>query len=125
MVARRTPKSKGAKMAKLDTLKTAAAAGDWQTAFSIAARFPRLGAHRSSDRATTASLLGSARLPGLPFTSFNAVGVGFLPAAIYAHSASYHGCGRLKPSITRSGRNAGGRSIDGSHVASASSCTVP
>ena len=42
MVARRTPKSKGAKMTKLDTLKTAAAAGDWQTAFSIAARFPRL-----------------------------------------------------------------------------------
>lgn len=48
MVARRTPKSKGAKMTKLDTLKTAAAAGDWQTAFSIAARFPRLGAHRNA-----------------------------------------------------------------------------
>ena len=48
MVARRTPKSKGAQMTKLDTLKTAAAAGDWQTAFSIAARFPRLGAHRNA-----------------------------------------------------------------------------
>lgn len=48
MVARRTTKSKGAKMTKLDTLKTAAAAGDWQTAFSIAARFPRLGAHRNA-----------------------------------------------------------------------------
>ena len=48
MVARRTPKSKGAKMTKLDTLKTAAAAGDWQKAFSIAARFPRLGAHRNA-----------------------------------------------------------------------------
>lgn len=35
-------------MTKLDTLKTAAAAGDWQTAFSIAARFPRLGAHRNA-----------------------------------------------------------------------------
>lgn len=35
-------------MTKLDTLKTAAAAGDWQTAFAIAARFPRLGAHRNA-----------------------------------------------------------------------------
>ena len=35
-------------MIKLDTLKTAAAAGDWQTAFSIAARFPRMGAHRNA-----------------------------------------------------------------------------
>lgn len=35
-------------MTKLDTLKTAAAAGDWKTAFSIAARFPRLGAHRNA-----------------------------------------------------------------------------
>ena len=35
-------------MTKLDTLKTAAAAGDWQTAFSIAARFPRLGVHRNA-----------------------------------------------------------------------------
>jgi hypothetical protein len=33
---------------KLQTLKTAAAAGDWQKAFSIAARFPRLGAHRNA-----------------------------------------------------------------------------
>lgn len=48
MVARRTTKSKGAKMTKLDTLKTAAAAGDWKTAFSIAARFPRLGEHRGA-----------------------------------------------------------------------------
>lgn len=35
-------------MTKLDTLKAAAARGDWQTAFSIAARFPRLGAHRNA-----------------------------------------------------------------------------
>lgn len=48
MVARRTDKSKVAKMTKLDTLKTAAAAGDWQTAFAIAARFPRLGAQRNA-----------------------------------------------------------------------------
>lgn len=33
---------------KLQTLKNAAAAGDWQKAFSIAARFPRLGAHRNT-----------------------------------------------------------------------------
>lgn len=33
---------------KLQTLKNAAAAGDWKTAFSIAARFPRLGAHRNA-----------------------------------------------------------------------------
>ena len=32
---------------KLQTLKTAAAAGDWQRAIAIAARFPRLGAHRA------------------------------------------------------------------------------
>lgn len=35
-------------MTKLETLKSAAAAGDWQKAFSIAARFPRLGAHRNA-----------------------------------------------------------------------------
>jgi hypothetical protein len=35
-------------MTKLDTLKTAAAAGDWQKAIAIAARFPRLGAHRNA-----------------------------------------------------------------------------
>ena len=35
-------------MTKLDTLKAAAAAGDWQRAVAIAARFPRLGAHRTS-----------------------------------------------------------------------------
>jgi len=35
-------------MTKLDTLRAAAAAGEWQTAFSIAARFPRLGAHRNA-----------------------------------------------------------------------------
>ena len=34
-------------MTKLDTLKAAAAAGDWQRAVAIAARFPRLGAHRN------------------------------------------------------------------------------
>lgn len=33
---------------KLQTLKDAAAAGDWQKAFAIAARFPRLGAHRAA-----------------------------------------------------------------------------
>ena len=33
---------------KLQTLKNAAACGDWQKAFSIAARFPRLGAHRDA-----------------------------------------------------------------------------
>ena len=33
---------------KLQTLKNAAAAGDWQKAFSIAARFPRLGAYRNT-----------------------------------------------------------------------------
>ena len=48
MVARRTTNSKGAQMTKLDTLKTAAAAGEWQKAFAIAARFPRLGAHRNA-----------------------------------------------------------------------------
>ncbi len=35
-------------MTKLDTLKAAAAAGDWQRAVAIAARFPRLGAHRNA-----------------------------------------------------------------------------
>jgi hypothetical protein len=35
-----------------------------------------------SESATTASALLTARLPGLPFTSFKTVGVGFLPAAI-------------------------------------------
>lgn len=33
---------------KLQTLKNAASAGDWQKAISIAARFPRLGAHRNA-----------------------------------------------------------------------------
>ncbi len=33
---------------KLQTLKNAAATGDWQRAISIAARFPRLGAHRNA-----------------------------------------------------------------------------
>lgn len=33
---------------KLQTLKNAAAANDWQKAFSIAARFPRLGVHRNA-----------------------------------------------------------------------------
>ncbi|MDQ5902726.1 MAG: hypothetical protein QG672_312, partial [Pseudomonadota bacterium] len=33
---------------KLQTLKNAAAAGEWQKAFAIAARFPRLGAHRNA-----------------------------------------------------------------------------
>jgi hypothetical protein len=33
---------------KLQTLKDAAACGDWQKAFSIAARFPRLGDHRNA-----------------------------------------------------------------------------
>lgn len=33
---------------KLQTLKNAAASGDWQRAISIAARFPRLGAHRNA-----------------------------------------------------------------------------
>lgn len=35
-------------MTKLDTLKAAAAAGDWQRAIAIAARFPRLGAYRAA-----------------------------------------------------------------------------
>jgi hypothetical protein len=35
-------------MTKLDTLKAAANAGDWRKALSIAARFPRLGAHRNA-----------------------------------------------------------------------------
>jgi hypothetical protein len=33
---------------KLQTLKNAAAANDWAKAFSIAARFPRLGTHRNA-----------------------------------------------------------------------------
>jgi hypothetical protein len=33
---------------KLQTLKDAAYCGDWQKAFSIAARFPRLGDHRNA-----------------------------------------------------------------------------
>ena len=33
---------------KLQTLKNAAAAGDWRKAIAIAARFPRLGAHRGA-----------------------------------------------------------------------------
>jgi hypothetical protein len=33
---------------KLQTLKNAASAGDWQKAIAIAARFPRLGAHRNA-----------------------------------------------------------------------------
>jgi len=33
---------------KLQTLKTAAEAGDWRRAIAIAARFPRLGAHRDA-----------------------------------------------------------------------------
>ncbi len=35
-------------MTKLDTLKAAAAAGNWQRAIAIAARFPRLGAYRAA-----------------------------------------------------------------------------
>lgn len=38
----------GKEMTKLETLKAAAAAGDWQRAIAIAARFPRLGAHRNA-----------------------------------------------------------------------------
>ena len=33
---------------KLQTLKDAAAANDWKKAVAIAARFPRLGAHRNA-----------------------------------------------------------------------------
>lgn len=33
---------------KLQTLKNAAANNDWQTAFAIAARFPRLGVQRNA-----------------------------------------------------------------------------
>ena len=33
---------------KLQTLKNAAASGDWRQAVAIAARFPRLGAHRAA-----------------------------------------------------------------------------
>lgn len=33
---------------KLQTLKNAAAGNDWQKAIAIAARFPRLGAHRNA-----------------------------------------------------------------------------
>ncbi len=33
---------------KLQTLKDAAALGDWKTAISIAAKFPRLGDHKES-----------------------------------------------------------------------------
>lgn len=33
---------------KLQALKNAAVSGDWQKAFAIAARFPRLGAHRNA-----------------------------------------------------------------------------
>ena len=33
---------------KLQTLKNAAAVGNWQQAFAIAARFPRLGVHRNT-----------------------------------------------------------------------------
>lgn len=33
---------------KLQTLKNAANAGEWQKAIAIAARFPRLGAHRNA-----------------------------------------------------------------------------
>ena len=33
---------------KLQTLKNAATAGEWKTAFAIAARFPRLGAYRNA-----------------------------------------------------------------------------
>ena len=33
---------------KLETLKKSAASGDWQKAVAIAARFPRLGAHRNA-----------------------------------------------------------------------------
>ena len=33
---------------KLQTLKNAVSAGNWQKAFSIAARFPRLGKHRNA-----------------------------------------------------------------------------
>lgn len=33
---------------KLQTLKNAAASGDWKKAIAIAARFPRLGAYRNA-----------------------------------------------------------------------------
>jgi len=33
---------------KLDTLRDAAARGDWRGAIAIAARFPQLGAHRAA-----------------------------------------------------------------------------
>ena len=33
---------------KLQTLKNAATAGDWKKAFSIAAKFPRLGPYRNA-----------------------------------------------------------------------------
>jgi hypothetical protein len=33
---------------KLQTIKNAAASGDWKKAISIAARFPRLGAYRNA-----------------------------------------------------------------------------
>ena len=40
---------------KIDALRKAAAAGDWRTALRIAARFPRLGAHKAAiTRAWTA-----------------------------------------------------------------------
>jgi hypothetical protein len=48
MAARRAGAGEGKAMTKLDTLKAAAAAGDWQRAVAIAARFPRLGAHRNA-----------------------------------------------------------------------------
>lgn len=35
-------------MTKLDALRAAARAGDWQRAVAIAARFPRLGAYRNA-----------------------------------------------------------------------------
>lgn len=35
-------------MTKLDKLKTHAAAGDWQGALRIAARFPQLGDHKAA-----------------------------------------------------------------------------
>ena len=38
----------GEEMTKLETLKAAAAAGDWQRAIAIAARFPRLGVYRNA-----------------------------------------------------------------------------
>lgn len=39
---------RGPAVSKLDALKAAAAAGDWQRAVAIAARFPRLGAYRAA-----------------------------------------------------------------------------